>query len=37
MVVGDVKSKIDKIWETFWTGGVTLALIEWKTIMVLGG
>lgn len=23
MITGEIKSKIDKIWETFWTGGIT--------------
>ncbi len=23
MITGDLKNKIDKIWETFWTGGIT--------------
>ena len=36
MVVGDVKSKVDKIWETFWTGGVTnpLSVIEQITYLL---
>ncbi|KEI00082.1 type I restriction-modification system subunit M [Clostridium botulinum] len=30
MITGELKSKIDKIWETFWTGGITnpLEVIE---------
>lgn len=23
MITGEIKNKIDKIWETFWTGGLT--------------
>lgn len=23
MITGELKSKVDKIWETFWTGGIT--------------
>lgn len=36
MVVGDVKSKVDKIWEIFWTGGVTnpLSVIEQITYLL---
>lgn len=30
MITGELKSKIDRIWETFWTGGITnpLEVIE---------
>ena len=30
MVTGNIKSQVDRIWETFWTGGVTnpLTVIE---------
>lgn len=30
MITGDIKSKIDKLWETFWTGGISnpLTVIE---------
>lgn len=30
MITGELKSKVDKIWETFWTGGITnpLEVIE---------
>lgn len=36
MVVGDVKSKVDKMWEIFWTGGVTnpLSVIEQITYLL---
>lgn len=36
MVTGDLKSKIDKIWETFWTGGITnpLSVIEQITYLL---
>lgn len=23
MITGELRNKIDKIWETFWTGGIT--------------
>ena len=23
MITGDLRNKIDRIWETFWTGGIT--------------
>ena len=23
MLTGELKNKIDKLWETFWTGGIT--------------
>lgn len=30
MITGELRSKVDKIWETFWTGGLTnpLEVIE---------
>jgi len=30
MITGEIKNKIDKIWEVFWTGGITnpLTVIE---------
>ncbi len=30
MITGDIRSKVDKIWETFWTGGISnpLTIIE---------
>lgn len=30
MITGELKSKIDKLWEEFWTGGITnpLSVIE---------
>ncbi|GAB4265846.1 type I restriction-modification system subunit M [Thermincola ferriacetica] len=36
MVTGELKSKIDKIWETFWTGGITnpLSVIEQITYLL---
>lgn len=36
MITGDVKNKIDKIWETFWTGGITnpLDVIEQFTYLL---
>jgi type I restriction enzyme M protein len=36
MITGDLKNKIDKIWETFWTGGITnpLDVIEQFTYLL---
>ena len=36
MITGEVKNKIDKIWETFWTGGITnpLDVIEQFTYLL---
>ena len=36
MVTGDLKNKVDKIWETFWTGGITnpLSVIEQITYLL---
>lgn len=36
MVTGELKNKIDKIWETFWTGGITnpLSVIEQITYLL---
>lgn len=36
MITGDLKNKIDKIWETFWTGGITnpLEVIEQFTYLL---
>lgn len=36
MITGELKSKIDKIWETFWTGGLTnpLEVIEQFTYLL---
>lgn len=36
MVTGELRNKIDKIWETFWTGGVTnpLSVIEQVTYLL---
>jgi type I restriction enzyme M protein len=36
MITGELKSKIDKIWETFWTGGITnpLEVIEQFTYLL---
>lgn len=30
MITGELKNKVDKIWEIFWTGGITnpLSVIE---------
>ena len=36
MITGDLKNKIDSIWEIFWTGGLTnpLDVIEQMTYMM---
>lgn len=36
MITGEVKSKVDKIWEVFWTGGITnpLTVIEQFTYLL---
>ncbi|SFA52420.1 type I restriction enzyme M protein [Anoxybacillus pushchinoensis] len=36
MITGELKSKVDKIWETFWTGGITnpLTVIEQFTYLL---
>lgn len=36
MITGEIKNKIDKIWETFWTGGITnpLDVIEQFTYLL---
>mgnify|MGYP001214198605 FL=1 len=36
MITGTLKSKIDKLWEEFWTGGVTnpLTVIEQITFLM---
>ncbi len=36
MLVGEIRNKIDKIWETFWTGGITnpLSVIEQITYLL---
>lgn len=36
MITGELKSKIDRIWETFWTGGITnpLTVIEQITYLL---
>ncbi len=36
MITGEIKSKIDKIWEVFWTGGITnpLTVIEQFTYLL---
>ncbi len=36
MITGDLKNKVDKIWETFWTGGITnpLDVIEQFTYLL---
>lgn len=36
MITGEIKTKVDKIWETFWTGGITnpLTVIEQFTYLL---
>jgi len=36
MITGEVKNKVDRIWETFWTGGITnpLSVIEQFTYLL---
>lgn len=36
MLTGELKSQVDKIWETFWTGGVSnpLTVIEQFTFLL---
>ena len=36
MITGELRSKVDKIWETFWTGGITnpLEVIEQFTYLL---
>jgi type I restriction enzyme M protein len=36
MITGEIKNKIDKVWETFWTGGITnpLTVIEQFTYLL---
>ena len=36
MITGDLKSKIDKVWEAFWTGGLSnpLTVIEQMTYLL---
>ena len=36
MITGEIKNKIDKIWEIFWTGGITnpLSVIEQITYLL---
>lgn len=35
MITGDIKNKIDKIWDTFWTGGITnpITIVEQMTYL----
>ena len=36
MITGELRSKVDKIWETFWIGGITnpLEVIEQFTYLL---
>ena len=35
MITGEIKNKIDQIWDTFWTGGITngITVIEQMTYL----
>ncbi len=30
MITGEIKNRIDSIWDTFWTGGITNSMAEFK-------
>ncbi len=36
MITGELRQKVDRIWETFWTGGITnpLSVIEQFTYLL---
>src|SRR5690606_25806706 len=36
MITGEIRTRVDKIWETFWTGGITnpLSVIEQFTYLL---
>ena len=36
MITGELKHKIDRLWETFWTGGITnpLDVVEQMTYLM---
>lgn len=33
MITGELRNKVDRIWETFWTGGIANPLEETQTLM----
>ena len=35
MITGEIKNRIDQIWDTFWTGGITnsLTILEQMTYL----
>lgn len=37
MITGELRSRVDKIWEIFWTGGITnpLSVIEQFTYLLI--
>ena len=39
MITGELRNKVDRIWETFWTGGITnpLDVIEQFTYLLFSG
>ena len=37
MLTGELKNKVDKIWESFWTGGITNPLDSLKINHILDG
>jgi type I restriction enzyme M protein len=34
MITGEIKGQVDKIWESFWTGGVSMTVIEQFTYLL---
>ena len=35
MITGELKNKIDRLWETFWTGGINpLDVVEQRTYLM---
>jgi len=39
MITGEIKNRIDQIWDTFWTGGITnsLTILEQMTYLISTG
>lgn len=35
MLTGELKNKVDKIWESFWTGGITNPLDDMNNSLIL--
>ena len=38
MITGEIKTKIDNIWDAFWTGGITnsITVLEQMTVSIRG-